>query len=250
MSLIFSNWLLTAKVYGTAWDACEWHCEPSECDIYYCQSELGGNWDWDACMCTDYTPIAIDLDRDGLALTNAEDGVTFDIRGDQRPVRTSWTQPDAQDAFLVLDRDHNGTIDNGSELFGNLTPQPQRASKSRANKKAAPNGFLALSAFDAPANGGNGDKLISEEDAIYASLRLWIDTNHDGISQPTELTSLADEGVRAISLHYVVGKESDQCGNVFRYRSHAVMDGDLLERGSQERNVIDVLLQVTAAPVI
>ena len=112
-------------------------------------------------------------------------------------------------AFLTLPA-ADGLIHSGRDLFGNFTPQPA---------SATPNGFEALGVYDRRDKGGNGDGFIDARDAIFESLRLWIDVNHDGISQPDEIYTLPALGVTSIDLKYHAEEKTDQFGNIFRYRA-------------------------------
>jgi len=203
--------------YVDSGPACVASCNPNcgcvypapECPVPICNQYGSG------CIWTCDSPVIVDVEGRGFHLTDAAGGVLFDFSGTGQKEQVAWTNPKYGNAWLVLDRNGNGTIDNATELFGNITPQPQ---------SATPNGFLALAVYDSPSNGGNGDGYITQDDQIYSQLRLWTDTNHNGISEPDELRTLAAAGVKSISLNYRDGSRRDQYGNVFFYRSHIQME--------------------------
>ncbi len=124
---------------------------------------------------TQYDPITLDLDGDGIETVGLSAGVLFDHNGDGIQTGTGWVGKD--DGLLVLDKNNNGTIDNGAELFGDNT--------ILKNGQKAKDGFAAISDLDL-----NQDGKLNSNDAAFANLRVWQDANQDGFSQTAKLVNL------------------------------------------------------------
>lgn len=125
-------------------------------------------------------PIVLDLDGDGVELTSYKNGANFDITGQGRLAQTAFVT--GGDAFLALDRNNNGRVDNGAELFG--------------DQRGARNGFEELRKLDS-----NGDNIIDAKDPVYELLRLFKDDGN-GRTDKGELISLREAGIESISLAY------------------------------------------------
>ncbi|MDB0524905.1 calcium-binding protein, partial [Ralstonia solanacearum] len=146
-------------------------------------------------------PLVLDLDGDGIETTTTRDGtvILFDHDGDGVRTGTGWVKPD--DGWLVLDRNGNGTIDSGRELFGVDT--------LKSNGQFAADGFDALRDVDA-----NKDGKIDASDSVFANLRIWRDLNQDGISQTNELTPLSANNIVSIGANSTAVRTDLGNGNV------------------------------------
>ncbi|HJV83347.1 MAG TPA: calcium-binding protein [Burkholderiaceae bacterium] len=143
-------------------------------------------------------PLTFDLDGDGLETVATSAGILFDHDGDGVKQGTGWVGPD--DGFLALDRNGNGTIDNGTELFGDAT--------LLANGLKAADGFAALTQQDT-----NGDGKVTSADAQWENLRVWRDLNQDGVSQANELFTLNQLGIAAINVAKTLNNQTLANGN-------------------------------------
>ena len=136
-----------------------------------------------------YDPLVLDLDGDGIETiaANQFEGAMFDHDNDGIRTATGWIKSD--DGILVIDRNGDGIINNGSELFGDST--------KLKNGDLASNGYAVLSEFDS-----NGDGKVDANDKDFSQLRIWRDLNQDGISQADELFTLEQVGVKSLNLEH------------------------------------------------
>ena len=155
-------------------------------------------------------PLIFDLDGDGkISLTDLDNGTNFDIDNDGFAQKISWVS--GQDGILVLDRNNNGKIDNGLELFGENT-----VTSEGTNAKG---GIDALSDLDSNSNG-----IIDANDAQFSSLKF---LKADGT-----LVSLQDAGISQIILQYNEVSNADEHGNVMvKSASFVKTDGSVHKYG-------------------
>src|SRR6266568_4205773 len=144
------------------------------------------------------SPIILDLNGDGVRTISESEGPNFDLDGNRFAEQTGWVSKD--DGLLVWDRNSNGEIDDGSELFGNYT---QLGSGSNAA-----NGFAALADLDS-----NHDGKVDASDAAFADLRVWKDGDSNGFVSTGELLSLADAGVQSLGVNFSQQNTIDAQGN-------------------------------------
>ena len=137
----------------------------------------------------EYDPLVLDLNGDSKISTISRNNSNsyFNHDGDNVKYRTSWIGK--EDGILVIDKNGNGVIDNGNELFGNFT--------TKNNEDMANNGFEALKDYDT-----NGDLIIDYRDDKFSELKIWQDLNSDGKSQTNELKSLKEAGISRLNLSH------------------------------------------------
>ena len=155
--------------------------------------------DWEGSWC----PLVLSFDGQPVQL-DAAPNVRFETGGPITCGSTDW--PTARTPWLVRDLDASGTIDGGHELFGTSTRM--------ADGTLAANGFAALGELD-----GNGDGSLTPADPDWSSLALWSDLDRDRTTEPGELRSLDEAGVRTLVLEHAVEPQCDARGNCMIERS-------------------------------
>ncbi|MEO1367904.1 MAG: hypothetical protein AAFX50_12075 [Acidobacteriota bacterium] len=198
--------------------------QPDECARADQRNETG--WEAGEIGCTDNdwcdpdhcSPILIDFSGDLFQLSGAAEPVHFDIDGDGSRRAIGWTRRNSDDAFLCLDRNRNGQIDSGAELFGTAT--------RLSNGDLAANGYEAMAELDRPEHGGNADGVLSAEDAAFRKLCIWRDQNRDGVSQKVEMESLILSGVLELGLDYSDHPHLDADNNLLLFHGGAIVSRD------------------------
>jgi len=169
---------------------------PPPCTSCACNASL--------CNQSDACPLILDLNGDGILTTSLDDPVHFWIDLNGQSATTAWTDPTTEEAFLWMDlnNDHAAQV---TELFGSRMIAP--------NGQYHVHGFAALEKYDRPYFGGNGDGQITHKDWLWARLKLWVDRNHDGVSQPTEISVPSAHRIVALNLQRSDGDTYDENGN-------------------------------------
>ncbi|MBF0421028.1 MAG: FG-GAP repeat protein, partial [Magnetococcales bacterium] len=184
----------------------------------------------DTHIATSLDPVVLDLNGDGIDLVNTSHGVTFDMGLTGTPQQTGWVG--TGDALLALDSNHNGTIDNATELF------------SERMFDGLHSGMEALARFDS-----NMDNLINAHDSIYKELLVWQDRNQDGLSAPDELTTLTQKGMVSLSLDTTPNGSWHGDNQILSDGHYAMIDGTsghlaevaLLYRPVEEDHTLSIL---------
>lgn len=166
------------------------------------------------------TPLIIDLNGDGVQTVADSLGVSFDFAGKGKKAQTGWVHPD--DGLLVWDKDNDGVISSGEELFGE--------DSLLADGTKAKDGLAALALLD-----DNLDGLINKKDSLWSELKIWQDKNSDGISQANELTSLDSSGIKSIELNAKQTNFYDKNGNFHQLTAKVNCNND------KQTEITDVL---------
>jgi hypothetical protein len=152
----------------------------------------------------------LDLDGNGIQTLSVDAGVRFDILASGQAVQTGWVG--SGDGLLVMDRNLDGAINDGSELFGSST--------ALTDGTKAVDGYQALAQLDS-----NHDGVISSADAQFSQLGVWIDGNADGVSGVGEVKSLAQLNITQLSLNAQTGADTNNGNLLGLTASYQTTDG-------------------------
>ena len=155
-----------------------------------------------------FSPLVLDLSGNGISTQSIAAGVTFDLNATGRAVNTGWIT--SGEGFLVLDRNNDGVINDGSELFGSST--------RLGNGEMATNGFVALRDLDS-----NNDGMITSLDANWSHLKVWVDTNPN--ASTGTFYGLDSLSITALNLGYTTSGAMDHGNVIGQVSSYQTSDG-------------------------
>jgi hypothetical protein len=162
------------------------------------------------------------LNGNGIQTLSLNEGTQFDLAAQGTPQHVGWVAP--TDGLLVRDLNNDGVIQDGRELFGSSTALP--------DGQTAQDGYQALKALD-----DNADGVLDSQDAAFASLQVWVDSDSDAFTDAGELKSLADLNIASLSLQAQTGNSLDQGNLLGLVSSYQTTDG-------AQHAMADVWLQV------
>lgn len=166
---------------------------------------------------TQSDPLQIDLSGDGFETTGLSWSVRFDITGDGVQEDVSVASDD--DAVLALDRNQNGRIDSGKEMFG--------------EQNGHANGYAQLRRYD-----DNRDGIIDASDSIFTALKL-LRWQADGSQQ---LQTLSEAGIASLSL------QERQMNQASTAQGDAISTGSTVKfSDGRERQMADLWYRYWAA---
>jgi hypothetical protein len=178
------------------------------------------------------TPLILDLNNDGVKTRSISEGTTFDILATGNKINTGWVS--SEDGLLVFDRNNDGLINDGSELFGSATVL--------ANAQQAVDGFVALADLDS-----NADKMITSADKAWNDLNVWVDKNSDGVSTKEELLTLDSLNITKLDLtpqKVSIKDNGNLVGLVSTYQTADGVNHELADAWF----IVDDTQEVSAAP--
>lgn len=164
--------------------------------------------------------FVLDIDGDGVRLTNPAGGIMFDMDSTEQPVRTAWTAAGQDDSFVVIDPKAGPAV-RGDQLLGTGMRMPDgRRILGPDKAMLALQGYQLALDWSRPNRSPQDDVVLNARDLVFATLRLWADRNHDGRAQAGELRPLMAAQIDSMGSSFRVGKSTDSMGNVLGPLGH------------------------------
>jgi hypothetical protein len=199
-------------------------------------------------------PLALDLNNDGITTISANDGIMFDHNNSGIRYGTGWINP--SDGWLALDRNGNGKIDSGRELFGDNTRKLDgnfAAHAYDALKSFDTNNDGQVSAADATGDADSSGTIDGSEtywdidnngeydasvDKTFADLRVWVDANSNGVTDGGELKTLAELNIVSIGTGKTTVNVADENGNLNTFKGNYTTSSGEVVDGTRSFNLL------------